>query len=121
MTKLKFIKEKVKKWYGEVFEDLRLQKQSLLRRIKEFDVLEALGVWNNQLKDERVNVKSKLEKILLKEERDLRIKSKFTQAKERDGNRKLFHSLMNARKAKNIITKLELEDGSFVYKEEDIV
>ena len=28
---------------------------------------------------------------------------------------------MNARKAKNVITKLELEDGSFIYKEEDIV
>ena len=28
---------------------------------------------------------------------------------------------MNARKAKNIITKLELEDDSYVHKEEDIV
>ena len=28
---------------------------------------------------------------------------------------------MNARKAKNIITKIELEDGSFVDEEEDIV
>ena len=121
MTKLKLIKEKVKKWNREVFGDLRLHKQSLLRRIKELDVLESSRIWNNQLNQERFTVKSKLEKILLKEERALRMKSKFTWAKEGDANTKLFHCLMNARKAKNVITKLELKDGSFVDKEEDIV
>ena len=52
MTNLKLIREKVKKWNGEVFGDLRLHKQSLLRRIKELDVLEFSRIWNNQLKEE---------------------------------------------------------------------
>ena len=65
--------------------------------------------------------RSNLEKILLEEERALRMKTKFTWAKEGDANTKLFHSLMNARKAKNVISKLELEDGSFIDREEEVV
>ena len=97
------------------------QKQSLLRRIKELNGLESSGNWNNELREERFIVRSKLEKTLLEEERALRMKTKVTWAKQRDANTKLFHSLWNARKSKNVITKLELEDGSFVDKEEDIV
>ena len=47
MTKLKIIKQKVKKWNAEVFGDLRLQKTSLIRKIKDLDVLESSGNWNN--------------------------------------------------------------------------
>ena len=100
---------------------MRLHKQSLLRRIKELDDLESSGVWNNQLKEERFKVKSKLEKIFLKEERAFRMKSKFTWAKEGATNTKLFHSLVNLRKAKDVITKLELEYGSLVDKNKYIV
>ena len=78
MTKLKLIKEKVKKWNEEVFGDMRLHKQSLLRRLKELDFLESSGSWNNYLREERFTVKSKLERILFQEEKALRIKSKIT-------------------------------------------
>ena len=120
MTKLKIIKGNMKKWNEEVFGDMRLRKQSLLRRIKELDVLESSGSWDSYL-EERFTVKSKLERILTQEERALRMKSKLTQAKERDANTKLFHRLLNARKAKNVITRLEAEDGNVVDKEVDIV
>ena len=83
---------------------MRLKKQSLLRRIEELDALEASGMWNNQLKEERHEVKTILEKTILEEDRALRMKSKFTWAREGDANTKLFHSLLNARKAKNVIT-----------------
>ena len=121
MTKLKLIKGKLKKWNVDVFGDTRLKKQSMLKRIKELDILEPSGSWNSQLKDERFLLKSNLEKFILDEERALRMKSKFIWAKEGDANSKLFHSLMNARKAKNSITKLESEDGRLVESEEDIV
>ena len=121
MTKLETIKEKMKKWNVEVFGDLRLQKQSLLRRIKELDVLESSGTWNNYLKEERSMVKGKLERILMQEERAVRMKSKITWAKEGDANTNLFHRLMNALKAKNVITRLEVEDGIVVDNEVDIV
>ena len=121
LSKLKIIKGKVKKWNEEVFGDMRLQKQSMLRRIKELDGLECSGLWNNELKDERWTVKSKLERLIIQEERALRMKSKISWAKEGDANSKLFHSLMNARKAKNVITRLEVEDGRVVDEEADIV
>ena len=120
LTKLKFIKRKLKNWNAEVFGDTRLKKQSL-RRIKELDALESSGMWNNQLKEGRLAVTTILEKTILEEERALRMKSKFIWAKEGDANTKLFHSLINARKSKNVITKLELDDGSLVDAEADIV
>ena len=49
------------------------------------------------------------------------MKSKFIWAKEGDANTKLFHSLMNAKKAKNVISKIELENESFTDIEEDVV
>ena len=65
----------MKKWNQEVFGDLRLQKQSLLRRIKELDDLESSGAWNNFLKEERLMVKGQLERILAQKERAVRMKS----------------------------------------------
>ena len=121
MSKLKSIKGKVKKWNVEVFGDIRLKKHALLRRIKELDTLEYSSMWNNQLNEERFVVKANLEKLTLEEERTLRMKSKFIWAQEGDANSKLFHSLMNARKSKNVITRLELEDGRLVDSEDGIV
>ena len=121
MSKLKLIKEKVKSWNQEVFGDIRLLNQSLLKRIKELDVLEASGSWNNELKEERFTVKSHFERILIQEERATRMKSKIAWAKDGDANTKLLQRLMNARKAKNVITILETGDGNIVDKEDDIV
>ena len=66
-------------------------------------------------------VKTNLEKTILEEERALRMKSKFIWAKEGDASTKLFHSVMNARKSKNVITRLELNDGSLIDTEDAIV
>ncbi|PON64188.1 hypothetical protein PanWU01x14_127100 [Parasponia andersonii] len=49
------------------------------------------------------------------------MKSKFSWAKEGDADSKLFHRLMNARKSKNSITRIKLEDRSVVDREEEIV
>ena len=73
------------------------------------------------MKEERYTVRTILEKTVLEEDRALRMKSKFTWAREGDASTKLFHSLLNARKAKNIITNLELDDGSIVDSEDVIV
>ncbi|PON53283.1 hypothetical protein TorRG33x02_305890 [Trema orientale] len=100
---------------------MRMVKQSLYRRVRELDALEGSWNWNDLLKQERHDLKCEVEEIIFKEVRTLRMKSKFTWAKEGDANTKLFHSLMNARKSKNSITRLEMDDGSFVDREEDIV
>ena len=49
------------------------------------------------------------------------MKSKFTWAKEGNANTKLFHNLMNRRKARNAITKLERTNGELLCGQEDIV
>lgn len=90
-------------------------------KIGELDALEVSSRWNGSLHQQRFEVKSKIKEILLKDERALRMKSKFTQAKEGDANSKLFHRLMNARTSKNSITRLEQEYGSFAEGEDDIV
>ena len=40
ITKLKALKEKIKKWNIKVFGDMRLRKWGLVRRIGELDLLE---------------------------------------------------------------------------------
>ena len=50
-----------------------------------------------------------------------RLKGKVAWAKDGDGNTKLFHSIMSARKAKNAIRRLEKEDGSLIEDEDLIV
>ena len=46
------------------------------------------------------------------------MKSKFIWAKEGDANTKLFHSLMNGRRAMNAILKLERTNGELITGEE---
>ena len=48
------------------------------------------------------------------------MKSKFIWAKEGDANTKLFHSLMNGRRAMNAILKLERTNGELITGEEQI-
>ena len=64
MTKLKLLKGKLKKWNMEVFGDMRLKKQSLLRRIKELDALEASAMWAILLLSKARNKQLLLEVLL---------------------------------------------------------
>ena len=68
--------------------------------------MESSGNWNNELKEERFIVRSKLEKIFLEEEKAIRMKTKVTWAKQGDANTKLSHSLLNARKSKISVERL---------------
>ncbi|PON85440.1 hypothetical protein TorRG33x02_187200 [Trema orientale] len=120
-NKLKIIKEKLKRWNVDVFRDVRMIKESLCRRARELDALKGSGRWNDQLIQERLVVKCELEEIIFKEEIALCMKSKFSWAKEGDTNIKLFHRLMNARNSKNFITRIELEDRSYIKREKEIV
>ncbi|RYF39610.1 MAG: hypothetical protein EOO38_23065 [Cytophagaceae bacterium] len=68
--------------------------------------------WNDEARLQRIALKNRLNIILEEDERSTRLKSKMSWAKDGDGNSKLFHSLMSARKAKNGIWKIERDDGS---------
>lgn len=90
-------------------------------RLEVLDRLESTTDWSSQYKEERCSVKCKLQELILKEERAARQKSKSQWAKEGDSNTKLFHRLMNARKSKNLISKIEKEDGNLVKSENEII
>ena len=64
----------------------------LEKRIKEIDELAGSSDWNTDLREERSKVKSEWHELIFKEERVLRLKSKFKWAKEWDANNKLFHN-----------------------------
>ena len=72
------------------------------------------------LEEERSKVKSKWYELIIREEGATMMKSKFTWAKEGDANTKLFHNLMNERRARNAITKLERTNGELICGQEDI-
>ena len=121
MRKLRSLKSKLSIWNKEVFSDLRFEKKKLEKRIKEIDMLEGSAGWTSNLEEERFRVKSEWYELIIREERATMMKSKFSWAKEGDANTKLFHNLMNGRKAKNAITKLEKTDVELVTGESGIV
>ena len=121
MKRLQEIKPRLKNWNKDVFGDLRLFEAALHDRLKELDRLESSGNWSGDLRQERVNVKKELNGILVKKEIMVRQKLKIQWAKQGDANSSLFHRLLNARKSKNFISKIELDSGEILTREEDIV
>ena len=111
----------MKSWNKDVFGDLRLTKLALHNRLKELDREESSSNWSDELRKERVNLKKELNGILVKKEILVRQKMKIRWAKQGDANSSLFHRLLNARKSKNFIFKIELDNGEVMTREEDIV
>ncbi|PON48116.1 hypothetical protein TorRG33x02_321270, partial [Trema orientale] len=120
MTKLRSMKGYLKKWKVETFGDMRAEKRMLKGRLEAIDKQEASMVWSESLKTERNVIKSRLQELIIKVEGSLKIKSKFSLAKEVDANSKLLYKLMNVRMSKNYISKLERDDRVLLESEEDI-
>ena len=119
MRKLRTLKHNFSWWNKEVG-DLRIQKKKMEKRIKEINNLEGLAEWNSFLEEERSKAKIDWYELIIREERVTMMKSKFIWAKEGDANTKLFHSLMNERRAKNAILKLERTNRELITEEEEI-
>ena len=120
MVKLQNIKPLLKKWNTKVFGDSRLLEVALYNRLKELDRLEGLGNWSVQLKEDREALKKELNEILFKKEISVRQKLKIQWTKEGDANSRLFHRLLNVRKSKNFISKIELDSWEVLTREEDV-
>ena len=94
---------------------------TLYNRLKELDRIESLGNWSEDLRGEKENLKKELNEILVKREISVRQKLKFKCAKEGDANSRLFHRLLSAQKSKNFISKIELDNGEVLTREEAII
>ena len=66
-------------------------------------------------------MKKDLIDIMVKKEISIRQKLKIQWAKEKDANSRLFHNLLDTRKSKNFISKIELDNGEVLTTEEDAV
>ena len=121
MSRLKKIKQQLKSWNRDVFGDLRLLEAAFFNRLKELDLLESSGSWSEELRSEREKLKKELVSLQVKKEISMSQKMKIQWVKDVDVNSRLFHRLLDARKSKNFISKLELDNGEVLLREEDIV
>uniref|UniRef100_A0A803PZR9 Reverse transcriptase domain-containing protein n=1 Tax=Cannabis sativa TaxID=3483 RepID=A0A803PZR9_CANSA len=121
MTKLRIVQENIKKWSKTTFGNSKIAKAAMERRILEIDKLEGTSMWNQSLADERRGIKKDWQQKVFEEERNIWLKSKCKWVKEGDANSRFFHNLLNARKAKNTISRIEREDGTILDREDDIV
>ena len=121
MKRLQIIKHRVKQWNTNVFGDLRLIEAGMYNRLKDLDREESSGNWTEELRVERETLKKEFHDIMVKKEISIRQKLKVQWAKEGDANSRLFHKLLNARMSKNFISKIELDNGEVMMREEDIV
>ena len=121
MTRLQKIKPLLKTWNKDVFGDLRLIEAALYERLKVLDRIKCTGNWTDDLRRERIILKEELNGILVKKEILVRQKLKIQWAKEGGANSNLFHRLLNTCKSKNLMSKIELENGEVMTREEDII
>ena len=119
MKRLQKIKQHLKEWNNDVFGDLRMLEVGLYNRLKELDKMESEENWNEELRGERVTLKKELNDIMVKKEILTRQKLRVQWAEEGDANSRLFHRLLNARKSKNVISKVEMDNGVMLTSEED--
>ena len=120
MKRLQKIKPYLKKWNNDVLKDLRMIEAGLYNRLKELDRMESEENWNEDFRGGRVNLKKELNDIMVKKEIVTMQKLKVQWAKEGDANSGLFHRLLNARKSKNLISKIEMDNGEVLTREEDM-
>ena len=121
LSRLKSIKFLLKRWNLESFGDLRMKEVDLNRILAELDGLEGTSRWNENFIEERKRIKRDLADLLLVKERSVRLKARVQWAKEGDAKSKVFHGLLNARKSRNFVTRVEKNNGEIVDSKEEIV
>ena len=121
LSRLKCIKFLLKRWIVESFGDLRMKEVDLNRRLAKLDKLEGTSRWNGNFMEERKRIKRDLSELLLVKERSVRLKARVQWAKDGDANSRFFHGLLNAKKSRNFVTRIEKENGEIVDSKEEIV
>uniref|UniRef100_A0A803P8A0 Reverse transcriptase domain-containing protein n=1 Tax=Cannabis sativa TaxID=3483 RepID=A0A803P8A0_CANSA len=121
MKKLKTLQGKAKEWSRFTYGQNKATKNALEGRLGVLDRQEGTPSWNQSLYDERRKLKEEWQRLTFEEERSIWLKSKCKWAKEGDANSRFFHNLLNARKARNTISRIERDNGDIIDSEKEIV
>ena len=109
--KLKFVKEKLKKWNRDVFGEIKTQKYNLLGIINSLDVKEETSSLTSVEIQQRRDAKEDWAKIILMEKISWRQKSRALWLKAGDLNTKFFHRVATMRRNCLLYTSPSPRDG----------
>ena len=120
MEKLKRMRVPIKIWNKEVFGDTREIKRDIIGKIQWLDKKDEENTIEEFEVLERRSLRNRLEEVIFKEAVAWKQKMKLRWIKEWDNNSRLFHILVNNRRNKNAISRLEKENGSVLNDQKDI-
>jgi hypothetical protein len=105
-SKLKVLKEDIKKWNKESFGDVHIKKLELMKELQLLESKENQGLFTRDDRVHRLNTQAELERTLLLDEVSWRQKSRIQWLKEGDKNTKFFHRTANANRRNNCIESM---------------
>jgi hypothetical protein len=109
-SKLKALKEDIKKWKKECFGDIRIKKLELMQELQRLEGKENQGMLTAEERSYRLSTEAELEKTLLLDEVSWCQKSRVQWLKEGDKNTKFFQRTANANRRNNYIERLQYGD-----------
>uniref|UniRef100_A0A2N9GXN7 Reverse transcriptase domain-containing protein n=1 Tax=Fagus sylvatica TaxID=28930 RepID=A0A2N9GXN7_FAGSY len=105
-SKLKVLKEDIKKWNKESFGDVHIKKLELMKELQLLESKENQGLFTGENRVCRLNTQAELERTLLLDEVSWRQKSQIQWLKEGDKNTKFFHRTVNVNRRNNCIESM---------------
>jgi exonuclease III len=109
-NKLKALKEDIKFWNKNTFEDLGVKKLELMQELQGLENSENQGGLTAAERLHRSDLQKELEKTLNLDEISWRQKSRIKWLKEGDKNTKFFHRIANSNRRKNFIEHMKQGD-----------
>ncbi|KAK9928967.1 hypothetical protein M0R45_026080 [Rubus argutus] len=117
MRKLRSLKQKIKVWSKEVFGEVGSEKKEVEILIKQLDTTEIRQGLNDNERSQREAARVRLDQIVFLDEIRWRQRAKFDWAKVGDSNTSFFHRVVNGRRKRSFIQKLEVGSGLVVEDE----
>ncbi|KAK9934053.1 hypothetical protein M0R45_021214 [Rubus argutus] len=117
MRKLKSLKLELKTWSKETFGEVGKEKKEIeatINKLDEEDRDEGLCFAKRR---ERENLRIRLEELVFREEIYWSQRAKPKWAREGDSNTSFFHKIVNGRRKRNFIERIELSSGLVVEEE----
>lgn len=100
-------------WNRELFRNVRIRKNGILKEIRELDRLNYENMISNIEKNHLIEMKNALEEVLIKEDRCWRQNVKIKCAKDGDANIRVFHMVVNGWRKRSVIKEIGLKNGSY--------